>query len=126
MRSARSWATPAKGRPPPAPLQSAPLSLRKLQARTSRGFRTPLMRQTHKEIPVRSCDTFPVRKMFLLILLLVFCAFAQAAASGQTTGRAPATDQRREQQSTVIFPETRQPVPTARPSEAACGGLIEQ
>jgi hypothetical protein len=64
--------------------------------------------------------------MFLLLLLLVFCAFAQAAASGQTTGRAPDTGQRREQQSTVIFPEARQPVPTARPSEAACGGLIEQ
>jgi hypothetical protein len=74
---------------------------------------------------VRSCDTFPARKMFLLLLLLVFCAFAHAAASGQT-GSAPAAGQRREQQSTVIFPETRQPAPAARQSEAACGGFIEQ
>jgi hypothetical protein len=83
------------------------------------------MRQTHKEIPVRSCDTFPARKVFLLLLLLVFCAFAQAAASGQT-GRPPAAGQNREQPATVILPEARQPVPTARPSEAACGGVIEQ
>jgi hypothetical protein len=63
--------------------------------------------------------------MLLLLLLLVFCAFAQAAASGQT-GRAPAPAQRREQQSTVILPEARLPTPAARPSESACGGLIEQ
>ena len=74
---------------------------------------------------MRSCDTFPAHKLFLLLLLLVFCAFAQAAASGQT-GRPPATGQRREQQATVIPPEARQPAPAARPSEAACGGFIEQ
>ena len=83
------------------------------------------MQQTHKEIPVRSCDTIPARKVFMLLLLLVFCAFAQAAASGQTT-RPPSTGQSREQQPTVIFSEARQPAPTARPSEAACGGVIEQ
>jgi hypothetical protein len=80
------------------------------------------MRQTHKEIPVRSCDTSPARKV--LLMLLLFCASAPAPASGQTGG-APA-DQRREQQPTVIFPETRQPGEAARPSEAACGGFIEQ
>jgi len=74
---------------------------------------------------VRSCDTFPARQVFLLLLLLVFCALAQAAASGQTN-REPAPTQRREQQATVIPPEARQPVPAARPSEAACGGFIEQ
>ncbi|HEX8354316.1 MAG TPA: hypothetical protein VF611_15530 [Pyrinomonadaceae bacterium] len=57
-------------------------------------------------------------------MLLLFCAFAPAPASGQTGG-APA-GQRREQQTTVIFPEARQPMPAARPSEAACGGFIEQ
>jgi hypothetical protein len=58
--------------------------------------------------------------------LLIFCAFAQAAASGQTHPAPPAPSQRREQQSTVIFPEARQPAPAARPSESACGGFIEQ
>ncbi len=77
---------------------------------------------------MRSSDTFPARKVILLLLLLIFCAYAHAAASGQTRGGAPAPDpaQRREQQSTVIFPESRQPAPTARQSEAACGGFIEQ
>lgn len=68
---------------------------------------------------MRSCDTFPARKV--LLMLLLFCAFAPAPASGQT-GDA----QMREQQSTVIFPEKRQPAPAARPSESACGGFIEQ
>lgn len=63
---------------------------------------------------MRSCDTSPARKV--LLMLLLFCAFAPAPASGQT----------REQQSTVIFPEARQPTPAARPSESACGGFIEQ
>lgn len=77
---------------------------------------------------MRSFDTFPARQALLLLLLLIFCAFAQAAASGQTPNRAPApaAGQRREQQSTVIFPESRQPAPAARPSESACGGFIEQ
>jgi hypothetical protein len=57
-------------------------------------------------------------------MLLLFCAFVPAPASGQTGG-APA-GQRREQQTTVIFPETRQPTPAARPSESACSGFIEQ
>ena len=76
---------------------------------------------------MRSCDTFPVRKALLLFLLLIFCAFAQAAASGQTGTRpAPNPGQRREQQATLIAPEARQPAPAARPSESACGGFIEQ
>lgn len=75
---------------------------------------------------MRSCDTFPARQAFLLLLLVIFCAFAQAAASGQTPNRPPAAGQPREQQSTVIFPEARQPAPAARPSESACGGFIEQ
>jgi hypothetical protein len=83
------------------------------------------MRQTHKEIPVRSCDTSPARKVLLLLLLLIFCAYTQAVASGQT-GRPPAAGQPREQQATVILPESRQPAPAARPSESACGGFIEQ
>ncbi len=68
---------------------------------------------------MRSCDTSPARK--LILLLLLFCAFAPASASGQT----PA-GQMREQQATVIFPEARRPAPAARQSEAACGGVIEQ
>lgn len=75
---------------------------------------------------MRSCDTFPARQAFLLLLLVIFCAFAHAVASGQTTNRPPAAGQPREQQSTVIFPEARQPAPAARPSESACGGFIEQ
>ena len=76
------------------------------------------MPQTHKEIPVRSSD--PSRAPKMLLLLLLFCAFAHAPASGQTGG------QRREQQSTVILPEARRPAPAARASETACGGIIEQ
>ncbi len=74
---------------------------------------------------MRSSDTFPARKVILLLLLLIFCAYAHAAASAQTRGGAT-TDRPREQQSTVIFPEKRQPNSAARPSEAACGGFIEQ
>ena len=72
---------------------------------------------------MRSCDTSPARKVFLTLLL--FCAFAPAPASAQTGGR-PQQGLPREQQATVILPEARQPAPTARPSEAACGGFIEQ
>ena len=75
-----------------------------------------------------SPDIFPARKVFLLLLLLIFCALAQAAASGQTRGASPAQSpaQRREQQATLIAPEARQPAPVARASESACGGFIEQ
>jgi hypothetical protein len=80
------------------------------------------MRQTHKEIPVRSYDTPPARK--LLPLVLLFCAFAHAPASAQTV--ANADGQKR--------PETAAPAPTATPHEATaarqresgCGGFIEQ
>ena len=71
---------------------------------------------------MRSCDTSPARKM--LPLLLLFCAFAAAPASGQTGGARPG--QSREQQATVILPEARRPAPAARPSESACAGFIEQ
>lgn len=72
---------------------------------------------------MRSCDTLPVRKM--LLLLLLFCAFAHAPASAQTGG-APQRPQRPQDRPTVIYPEGRGPAPVARASEAACGGFIEQ
>lgn len=75
---------------------------------------------------MRSCDTFPARK--LLPLLLLFCAIAHAPASGQT-GRRTTTPQRPQSPSerpTLIAPEERIPAPAARSSEAACGGFIEQ
>src|SRR5688572_23720553 len=112
------------GRLPATPFTS-PAVPQKTPGKNVQRISAPLMRQPHKEIPVRSCDTFPARKVVLFLLLLVFCAYAHAVASGQT-GRAPAPGQPREQQSTVIFPETRQPAPAARPSETACGGFIEQ
>jgi len=68
---------------------------------------------------VRSCDTLPARK--LLLLLLLFCAFVPAPASGQTGG-----GQTRPGEPTIIYPEGRGPSPAARPSESACGGFIEQ
>ena len=69
---------------------------------------------------MRSCDTFPARKLPLLLLL--FCAFASAPASAQTGG----SGQTRPAPPTVIYPEGRGPSDAARPSEAACGGFIEQ
>ena len=73
---------------------------------------------------MRSSDTFPARQALLFLLLLIFCAYAHAAASGQT--QAPRPGQRREQEATLIAPEARRPAPAARPSESACGGFIEQ
>ena len=67
---------------------------------------------------MRSCDTFPARK--LLLLLLLFCASAPTPASGQTGGG------QRRPEPTVIFPEARRPAPAARASESGCGGFIEQ
>ena len=71
---------------------------------------------------MRSCDPSHVTRV--LLLLLLFCAFAHSPASGQTGGERPA--QPREQQATVILPETRRPAPAARQSEMACAGMIEQ
>jgi hypothetical protein len=71
---------------------------------------------------VRSCDTFSARKM--LLLLLLFCAFAQAPASGQTGGGRPPRSQ--SERPTLVSPEERVPAPAARASESACGGFIEQ
>lgn len=71
---------------------------------------------------MRSCDAFPARKV--LLTLLLFCSFAPAPASGQSAGAR--AGESREQQATLVAPEARQPAPAARPSEAACGGFIEQ
>lgn len=74
---------------------------------------------------MRSCDTLPARQM--LLLLLLFCAFAHSPASAQTGGRpSPQGPQRPSERPTVIYPEGRGPAPVARASEAACGGFIEQ
>ena len=77
---------------------------------------------------MRSCDTLPVRKMFLLLLLLLFCAFAHAAASAQTggRGRAPQRPRSPSEQTTLVAPGERIPASAARASESACGGFIEQ
>ncbi|MBV8856345.1 MAG: hypothetical protein JOZ02_05215 [Acidobacteria bacterium] len=77
---------------------------------------------------MRSCDPFPVHKLFMLLLLLVFCAFAQAAASAQTGGRRGPTQnpQGPLDKTTLVAPEERRPAPAARASESACGGFIEQ
>jgi hypothetical protein len=80
------------------------------------------MRTTHKEIPVRSFDTLPACKVLLLVLL--FCASAPSPASAQTGGGHG--EQKRPQTPTVFYPDERQPASAARPSEAACGGFIEQ
>jgi hypothetical protein len=80
------------------------------------------MQQSHKEIPVRSCDTFPTYKVLFLVLL--FCASVSVPASAQTRGGRG--EQKRPQGPTVIYPDERQPSPAARPSETTCGGFIEQ
>lgn len=77
---------------------------------------------------MRSCDTLPARKMLMLLLLLLFCAFAHALASAQTGGRrtAPQRPRTPAERPTLVAPEERVPAPAARPSESACGGFIEQ
>jgi hypothetical protein len=72
---------------------------------------------------VRSCDTLPACKM--LLLLLLFCAFAHAPASAQTGGT-PQRPRSPVAKATLVAPEERVPAPAARASEAACGGFIEQ
>jgi len=68
---------------------------------------------------VRSCDTLPPCKV--LLLLLLFCAFAHAPASAQTQGpRNP------NESPTLVAPEARRPAPVARASESVCGGFVEQ
>jgi hypothetical protein len=75
---------------------------------------------------VRSCDTLPARKM--LLLLFLFCAFAQAPASAQTGDRhgAPQRPPSPSERPTLITSEERRPASVARASEFACGGFIEQ
>jgi hypothetical protein len=77
---------------------------------------------------VRSSDSIPARKMLMLLLLLLFCAFAHALASAQTGGRrtAPQRPRTPAERPTLVAPEERVPAPAARPSEFACGGFIEQ
>lgn len=75
---------------------------------------------------MRSCDTLSARKM--LLLLLLFCAFAHAPASAQTGGTrtAPQRPQTPAEKLPLVTPEERVPAPAARASETACGGFIEQ
>jgi hypothetical protein len=75
---------------------------------------------------VRSCDTLPACKV--LLLLLLFCAFAHAPASAQTGGRRGSTPrpQGPADKATLVAPESRRPAPAARASESACAGFIEQ
>jgi hypothetical protein len=80
------------------------------------------MRQTHKEIPVRSYDTPPARK--LLPLVLLFCAFAHAPASAQTN--AAGDGQSRPATAAPTPSESRRETSAARQRESACGGFIEQ
>jgi hypothetical protein len=68
---------------------------------------------------VPSCDPLPARK--ILLLLLLFCAFAYAPASAQT--RRPQTPA---ETPTLVAPDAGHPTPAARASESACGGFIEQ
>lgn len=75
---------------------------------------------------MRSCDTLPVRKMFLLLLLLLFCAFAHAAASAQTSGGRTQPQGQGPAKATLVASEARRPAPAARASEFTCGGFIEQ
>jgi hypothetical protein len=80
------------------------------------------MRQTHKEIPVRSYHTPPARR--LLPFVLLFCAFGHAPASAQT---AAASDEKSGAQTAA--PTQAAPRPLAengRQRESACGGFIEQ
>src|SRR5690349_15930336 len=57
----------------------------------------------------------------MLLLLLLFCAFAHAPASAQTQRpRNPS------ETPTLVATEARLPMPAARPSESACGGFVEQ
>lgn len=72
---------------------------------------------------MRSCDTLPVCK--ILLLLLLFCAFAQVPASAQTGGRRTAPPAPPDK-TTLLAPEARRPAPAARASEFTCGGFIEQ
>lgn len=69
---------------------------------------------------MRSCDTLPACKIILLLLL--FCAFAYAPANAQTGGRPRGPVAK----ATLISPEERRPASVARASESACGGFIEQ
>jgi hypothetical protein len=80
------------------------------------------MRQTHKEIPVRSYDTSPARK--LLPLVLLFCAFAHAPASAQTG--AAENGQGRPETAATALPESRREASVARQRDSACAGFIEQ
>ena len=77
---------------------------------------------------MRSSDTLSARKLLMLLLLLLFCAFAHALASAQTGGRrtAPQRPRAPAERPTLVAPEERVPAPAARPSEFACGGFIEQ
>ncbi len=75
---------------------------------------------------MRSCVTLSARKM--LLLLLLFCAFAHSPASALTGGRRtePQSPRSPAEQPTLVAPEERVPAPAARASETACGGFIEQ
>ncbi|HWW76299.1 MAG TPA: FlgT C-terminal domain-containing protein [Pyrinomonadaceae bacterium] len=83
------------------------------------------MRQTHKEIPVRSYHTPPARR--LLPFVLLFCAFGHAPASAQTADALNGTGGA-EKAATVPAAQAapRPPVETGRQRESACGGFIEQ
>jgi hypothetical protein len=64
----------------------------------------------------------------MLLLLLLFCAFAHIPASAQTGGRRtpPQRPQSPAERPTLVTPEERRPASVARVSESACGGFIEQ
>jgi hypothetical protein len=64
----------------------------------------------------------------MLLLLLLFCAFAHSPASAQTGGRrtGPQRPFKPGERPTLVAPEERVPAPAARASESACGGFIEQ
>ena len=75
------------------------------------------MRQTHKEIPVRSSNLPTICKVPAFVL--VFCALCAATASAQSGG---ASDPR---QMPTVNSNERRPSPVARASETVCGGFIE-
>jgi hypothetical protein len=77
------------------------------------------MRQSHKEIPVRSSNPFSTCKVLAFVLL--FCAFCLNPASAQTGSRPDGG-----QQQAVIYPDARPPAAVAHRSEVVCGGFIEQ